>query len=129
MKRLKLLIVEDETIVALNLRMQLRKNNINVLPPVSGGEKALAVSKTEKPDIILMDIGLQSKMNGLEAAREILNIYNPLIIFTSGYMDKKLNNEIKTLNASILYKPFDVKEIIEIINKKFSEKDNFIYEI
>jgi DNA-binding NarL/FixJ family response regulator len=121
MKEIKLLIVEDETIVALNLRMQLRKNNINVLPPVGGAEQALALSKVERPDVILMDIGLTSKMNGIEAAKEILRVYSPLIIFTTGYLDEKVSNEIKSLNGCILYKPFNENDIIEKIREKLLE--------
>lgn len=114
---IKILIVEDELLVALNLKLQLMNpSSRTVLEPVSKGEKAIEVAKTERPDIILMDIVLGAKMNGLEAAKEILNIYSPVLIFTSGYIDDKISNEIDSFKAFKLKKPYQIEDVNKIIN-------------
>jgi DNA-binding NarL/FixJ family response regulator len=120
MNRTKVLIVEDEVIVSMNLKQQLLRFGLDVLPPVGNGEKAISVSRSEKPDVLILDIGLTSKMNGIEAARKIREIYNPLFIFTSGYMNERYNEEMRALNALIFYKPFDPKEIADSIRKTLS---------
>lgn len=117
MEKLKVLIVEDEIIVAMNIRQQLLKNNFNVLPPVGTGEKAIMVAEIEKPDVIILDIGLPSQMNGLEAAEKILIFHNPLIIFTSGYVDPEFELKIKSMDALLFYKPFNLDEIIKNIEE------------
>ena len=82
---LKVLVVEDEIFVAINLKQQLMQYfALNVLTPVAKGEKAVEVAEAERPDLIFMDIILSTNVTGIEAARKILNIYNPVIIFTSG---------------------------------------------
>jgi two-component system, response regulator PdtaR len=117
MEKLKVLIVEDEIIVAMNIRQQLLKNDYNVLPPVGKGEKAIMVAKIEKPDVIILDIGLPAPMNGLEAAEKILLFHTPMIIFTSGYVDSEFERKIKNMKALLFYKPFNLDEIIEVIEK------------
>jgi CheY-like chemotaxis protein len=117
MGKLKVLIVEDEIIVAMNIRQQMLKNNFIVLPPVGTGEKAIMVAEIEKPDVIILDIGLPSQMNGLEAAEKILMFHKPLIIFTSGYVDTEFEQQIKDMDALLFYKPFNLNEIIKSIEE------------
>ena len=59
-------------------------------------------------------------MNGLEADREILNIYKPVIIFASGYIDNKISNEIDSFMAFKLRKPYKIKEVNAIIETVFT---------
>ncbi|HZW39175.1 MAG TPA: response regulator [Ignavibacteriaceae bacterium] len=119
-KLIKILIVEDEMIVAFDLKQQLMTiPNHTVVDTVGKGDKAIEVAKLKKPDLILMDIVLGKKMNGLTAAREILNIYNPVIIFTSGFIDDKISDEITSMNAFMLRKPYNVSDINGIIEEVF----------
>jgi CheY-like chemotaxis protein len=119
-KHIKILVVEDELIVAADIKRQLMNDsNRTVLDLVSKGEKAIEVAITERPDVILMDIVLGTKMNGLEAAREILSIYKPVIIFVSGYIDDKISNEIDSFMAFKLRKPYKIKEVNAIIEAVF----------
>jgi DNA-binding NarL/FixJ family response regulator len=119
-KHIKILIVEDEILVAADIKHQLMQHsNRTVLDPVTKGEIAIEVAKTERPDIILMDIILGTKINGLEVAREILNVYNPFIIFVSGYIDDKISNEIDSFNAFKLMKPYNIRDINKLIQTVF----------
>lgn len=121
-KDIKVLVVEDEIIVAASIKQQLTNSlDLNVLKPVGKGEKAIEVAVSERPDVILMDIVLSTDMNGVEAAREILSIYNPVIIFASGYIDQKISDEIDSLKAFKLYKPYKLEDITTIINTAFPQ--------
>jgi CheY-like chemotaxis protein len=116
---LKVLIVEDELFVAMDLKRQIIKHlGFIVLTPVGIGETAVEVAEKERPDIIFMDIVLSSRMNGVEAARRIKNIYHPLIIFTSGYIDETISAEIDSLNAHKIFKPYEFEAVKNIFNKE-----------
>lgn len=122
MNNIKVLIVEDEAITAIFLKAELSRHKLNVLPPTGMAEKAIQVSLAEKPDLILMDINLASKKNGIEAAREILLAYSPLIIFITGYDDEKYREEIASLKSLIVHKPFEPQFILKLIKQKLPDK-------
>jgi CheY-like chemotaxis protein len=66
--RLKTLLVEDEFLIAMNLRVQLDKMGYSLCTPATTGEEAVKITASEHPNFVLMDINLAGKMNGLEAA-------------------------------------------------------------
>ncbi len=72
MKR-RILIVEDETMIAKDIESKLRNIGYEPLPLVSSGEKAVEKAGKLRPDIILMDVVLDGKMDGIEAAGQIKN--------------------------------------------------------
>jgi CheY-like chemotaxis protein len=117
-REIKILIVEDDIIVAADLRQQLMKtSNHIVLKPTTRAEGAVDIACRERPDLILMDIVLNSKNNGLKAAHEILNTYKPVIIFLSGYIDDAIANEIHAMGCYHLNKPYNVKSLNELISE------------
>jgi len=68
MKQKRILIVEDERVVAEDIRLTLESLGYAVSAIVSSAEEAVAHAAKDKPDLVLMDIVLQGKMNGIEAA-------------------------------------------------------------
>ena len=76
-----ILIVEDEAIVALDMKSSLEDCGYKNIEIVSSGEECLAFCKENNPDIIVMDIILSGKINGIETAAEIKDVP---VIFTSG---------------------------------------------
>jgi two-component system, response regulator PdtaR len=116
-KEIKILIVEDEAITAMYLQMRLQRLSYQVVKPVGSGETAIQVAQKELPNIILMDIGLAGKMDGIQTAKEILAFCDAHIIFMSGYNDTELRDQVKNLkSASYLVKPIGIQEIVDIIN-------------
>ena len=102
----KIMIVEDEIIIAVSLRRKLVNAGYKVCELVDTGEKAIEGMKEEEPDIILMDILLKGVMNGIEAAREIRAIRNIPIIFMTGYESERTMQKAKTVKpAGCLIKP------------------------
>jgi CheY-like chemotaxis protein len=120
MEKTKILIVEDEAIVALYLKIQLEKRNYKVTDKLTTGEQAVTSAQKENPDIILMDVHLAGKIDGLEAALAIRNFSNSNIIFMTGYEDGDMAKAVKELKFSkILVKPVSINEILDIIEKEF----------
>ncbi len=120
MKRTKILIVEDESIVALFLKVQLEKKGYSVTSRVITGEQAIQAAQNEDPDIILMDIHLAGKLDGIQAAMEIRHFSKANIIVMTGYEDEELRKTVNELQYSaILIKPVTINDIIEKIEEKF----------
>ena len=84
---LKVIIVEDERIVAENLRMVLEDEKIDVTGVVASGEEAVRIAELTSPDVVLMDIRIQGQLDGIQAAILIQNILptRPRILFISAH--------------------------------------------
>ncbi len=70
MNKAKILIVEDEAIIAMEIENQLQSLGYEVTSIVDTGEKAIEKAESDKPDLILMDIRIKGEMDGIEAAEE-----------------------------------------------------------
>ncbi len=84
MKKLRVLIVEDETIIALDLKQTLEEMGHDPLPVASTARQAVETARAADPDVILMDIVLKGDRSGIEAAREIRAFCEKPIIFLTG---------------------------------------------
>ena len=80
MGKTKILIVEDEVLVAKDLQHTLQNLGYDVSAAVSSGRKAIEAVEKEKPDLILMDIVLQGEMDGIETAKQIRSRFNVPVI-------------------------------------------------
>ena len=132
MERKRILIVEDETIIASDLQESLIDIGFDVISIVTTGEEAVEIVQKVLPDIILMDIILEGKMDGTEAAEIIREKYNIPVIFITAYSDdEKLLKAKKSNPYGYIIKPFDEKVLYSNImmaisnfeiNKKQQEK-------
>jgi PAS domain S-box-containing protein len=111
-----ILVVEDEAILAMYLNEILSINGYQVLSPVSTGEEAIKIAKEKKPAIILMDIDLSGKMDGIETA-EIINQENDIaIIFLTGFSQDSILQKAKATSPyGYLIKPVSERELIATI--------------
>ncbi|WP_048190133.1 response regulator [Methanobacterium sp. SMA-27] len=108
MLNIKILIVEDEIIMANDLKQQLEEIGYEVVGITGNGEDAIKKTGETKPDIILMDIVLKGEIDGIETTQQIRNLYNiPVIYLTSNYDDKILERAAKTYPAGYITKPYD----------------------
>ncbi len=118
MKPIKILIVEDEYIISEKLAHNLKGTGYIVLNIVRSGEEAVKEIKTETPDIIIMDIKLDGKLDGIETAKEISKTNLVPIIYLTGLTDPNtFNRAKKTSPASFLTKPYnqvDINNAIEL---------------
>jgi len=116
----KILMVEDDMIIAADISMQLTKFGYEVIGICTRAEDALKTIESNRPDIILMDIVLTGKMNGIEAAQIILeNFQIPVIFLTSNSDDATFQRAITTKPYAFISKPFQKSELERTIKLTF----------
>lgn len=112
MKPPRILITEDEMIVALDLERRMKKLGYDVCAVVSSGEEAVRRAAQLEPDIVLMDICLAGALDGIDAAAQIRRIHDlPVIYLTANADEKTLARARATHPASYLLKPFREREL------------------
>lgn len=108
----KILIVKDEGITALEIQNKVEEWGYNVVGVVSSGEEAVKTALDLKPDLILMDIVLKEKINGIEAAKIIKKSHEVPVIYLTAYADDKtLHNAKTTIPRAYIIKPFEENEL------------------
>ena len=110
MSKVKVLVVEDESIVSKDIQHSLKRLGYIVSGATATGEKSVDLAANEKPHIVLMDIMLKGDMNGIEAAEIIKREHNIPVIFLTAYADEATLEKAKiTEPYGYIIKPF--KEI------------------
>ncbi len=123
---LRILIVEDDMIIAANLAMQLSKLGYDILGIASRGEEALAHSKLNPPDLILMDINLKGKLNGIETVKAIQQINDiPVIYLTANSDEGTFASARSTHPFAFISKPFnqlDLERTIALLQEQLQPR-------
>lgn len=118
-----ILVVEDESIVARDIRNMLLGMGYAVADVVPTGEEAVAVAGEKLPNLALVDVRLQGEMTGVEAADHIYSKYNIPIVYLTAYADESTLQRAKVTEPfGYLLKPFEERELqttIEIALYKF----------
>jgi diguanylate cyclase (GGDEF)-like protein len=110
--RPRVLIVEDERIVALHLRQRLSALGYKVSAAVASGTQALHEIREKRPDVILMDINLEGELDGIETTRLIPpELHIPVIYLTAYSEETTLERARGTLAYGYLLKPFSDREL------------------
>jgi DNA-binding LytR/AlgR family response regulator len=139
MSKINILITEDESIVAKDIQMSLKKLGYNVTGICNNGEDAIRTAEEHRPDIVLMDIMLKGDMSGIDAADQIRKRLNIPIIFLTAYADESTLSKAKiTEPYGYIIKPFkeiDLRTTIEMALYKHQKEDevkkerDFLYSI
>lgn len=129
----RILIVEDERIVAEDLKTTLISFKYNVIDIVKRGEDAVERARDLRPDLILMDIHLSGTMNGIQAAEQIRRFADIPVIYLTAFADEHLLQSAKVTHPyGYILKPYAEREVhaaIEIalythaINRKLKESE------
>ena len=107
-----ILVVEDETIVAEDIKNRLEKLGYSVTFVVSSGDEAVEKASESHPDLVLMDIRLEGKMDGIKAARIIHNRFNIPVVYLTAYADDKTLQRAKiTEPYGYIIKPYTDREL------------------
>ena len=118
-----ILVVEDEIIVAKDIQIKLEKLGYTIIDIVSTGEDAIKITEDVHPDLVLMDIRLEGKMDGIDAANTIRNKFDIPVIFITAYGDEETFSRAKiTEPFGFILKPFETRELhsnIEIALYKY----------
>lgn len=126
MEKVKILVVEDEIIIADNICDTLEKLGYNALEPAISYTEALERIEEEMPDIAILDIELSGSKTGIDLAKKIKENYNfPFIFLTSNADSTTIMEAKKVMPPAYLIKPFTKEELytsIEIALYNFSQK-------
>ena len=112
----RVLIVEDETLIAEELRERLSGLGFSVIAAVASAEEGIEIATREVPDIVLMDIRLKGKKDGVEAAREIRARVDVPIVYLTAYSDNATLARVQQDEVcGYVLKPFHERELQEAI--------------
>jgi DNA-binding NtrC family response regulator len=118
--QLKILIVEDEIIIASLLKKILEIEGFSIVDIVSSGEKAIKITREQEIDLILMDIHITGIIDGIETSRLISENGDAKIIFITGYPDMETREKAGKINPlGFFIKPLNIEELVIFIKKKF----------
>jgi diguanylate cyclase (GGDEF)-like protein/PAS domain S-box-containing protein len=107
-----ILVVEDETIVALDIKQRLESMDYIVDATVMSGEQAIQKAEELLPDLVLMDIKLKGEMDGVEAAEIIHKRFHIPVIFLTAFADELTLKRAKITDAfGYILKPFEEREL------------------
>lgn len=124
MSQIKILIVEDNMIVAADIAATLSQIGYGVSGMLTRGEDVVGHIRNHRPDIILMDINLQGEMDGIQASQKILDEYQLPVIFLTANADKLTFERAKeTQPYAFILKPFDrfdLEHSIELAISRFA---------
>ncbi len=121
MEQIKILVVEDEMIIAADISMTLEEHNYDVIGMAPRGETALEIVKENAPDMVLMDINLKGKLDGIETALLMQEIRPTPIIFLTANVDQASFERAKAVQPyAFLGKPFKATELIRAIELAIS---------
>ncbi|GAB1544918.1 hypothetical protein NUACC21_75940 [Scytonema sp. NUACC21] len=111
-KKVKILVVEDERIIAFNTRETLESMGYVVLAIAASGEQAVEKAIQLRPDLVLMDIRLKGNMDGIQAAEQIWNTLSIPVIYVTGHSDKSTLERAKiTAPFGYILKPVKEEEL------------------
>jgi len=108
MKKVNILIVEDEPIIADDLSMSIEELGYHVCGVAASGKDALALIDSKQPDVVMLDIQLEDDITGIDVAHKIKEQYDiPYIFLTSHADSSTISDVVRTNPSGYIVKPFD----------------------
>jgi CheY-like chemotaxis protein len=108
----RLLIVEDEPIVALDLQQELEQFGCEVVALAQSADEALIAAEESKPDLAMMDLHIIGSLDGIQTARLLRDAYQVPSIFLTAYSDDTtINRAVREMPYGYLTKPFQTREL------------------
>lgn len=112
MNAYKVLIVEDEALIAEDLRRRIESNGHSVLGCAADSEEALALAAAGAPDLVLMDISLRGPVDGIETARRLREFCDAAIVFLTAFSEEKIVARAREVAPEgYLIKPYNPREL------------------
>lgn len=117
MENVQILVVEDESIVAIDIQNRLKGLGYSVAAIASSGEEAIKKAEETHPDLVLMDIRLRGDMDGIEAAKQIHAHLNIPVVYLTAYADDKTLERAKVTEPfGYILKPLEERELHSTIH-------------
>jgi DNA-binding LytR/AlgR family response regulator len=125
---MKILIVEDQMLIAANIANQLEGIGYEVVGIIPRGEEAVKFVQNEKPDLVLMDINLKGELDGIETAQRMQQDGKiPIIYLTANSDDAHFERAKETNPYAFISKPFkklDLQRAIELASARIIQENN-----
>ncbi len=127
LNKAKIIIAEDENIIAKDISKTLERLGYDVIATVRSGEAIIQKAESLKPDLVMMDIVLDGEMSGIEAAEKIMNTFNIPVIYLTALADNETLQRAKiTEPFGYVLKPFDERSLHSSIEMAlYKHKINF----
>jgi two-component system, response regulator PdtaR len=124
----KILVVDDEAIISMRLEERLQEMGYTVVGMAASGEDAIEKARRLTPDLILMDIVMPGRMNGIEAAKVIIGELDIPVVFVTSYADDGIIDRAKQVRPyGYIVKPFnelEIKAAVEVaLFRRAAEQD------
>lgn len=114
----RILVVEDELLVGLDMACMLEERGYEVVDAVDSGERAVSTAARERPDLILMDITIRGAMDGIETARAIRARAGTPIIFVTSYTEGPIRERAEATHpAGYVSKPFSPPDLEDAVRR------------
>ena len=108
----KIMVVEDEIVVAMELQSRLIALGYTVAGIVASGEEVMDLAEKTRPDLVLMDVKLAGEIDGIDAARNIRERHNIPVVYVTAHADNDTLKRAKlTYPLGYIVKPFSKKRI------------------
>jgi DNA-binding response OmpR family regulator len=121
---LRALIVEDEVLIAEELRERLSRLGFSVIGAVDSADEGIAIATRESPDLVLMDIRLRGEKDGVQAAQEIREQVDVSIVYVSAHSDLwTVERAKRTDHDGFILKPFHRRELQSVIEVAMLQRD------
>ena len=121
---MNIMIVEDESVTAMLMSKFLKLKGYQISGLAATGEEAIELINKEIPDLILMDIQLADKMNGIDAITEIRETHQIPVIFLTGYPEENIRLQADKLNPIAFFtKPILLNKLADTLNNLFKKID------
>jgi CheY-like chemotaxis protein len=122
----RVLIVEDEILIAEELRERLSRFGYSVIAAVDSADEGIAIATRELPDLVLMDIRLKGEKDGVQAAKEIRQQVDIPIVYVTAYSDQQTVDRAKqTEHDAYILKPFhrsELRSTIEVAMQRHARR-------
>jgi len=115
-RRLRIMVVDDESLIAMAVHDQLEYLGHEVVATASAGQEALTLAELHEPDLVLMDVHLGGGIDGLEVAARINAARPTAVIILTGFPDKTLVDRGKACGVvAHLLKPIDIEDLRQAV--------------
>ncbi|MFC1769859.1 response regulator [Nitrospirota bacterium] len=116
---MKVMIVEDEVLLALETKFELNSMGCEVTGIANSSEVAIDMLSRKVPDLILMDIVIQGQMNGIELTKVVADKFPACkVIYVTAYSDETILSKVKqSRHAGIMNKPFEPYRLTQILER------------
>jgi len=122
MPTLRILIVEDEFVVADSLQLLLRKRRTGPVGLAFSVDEALASIEADRPDLVLLDIMLQGERTGIDLGRQLSEQYQIPFIYVTSHSDRlTLQRAVATRPVGYLVKPFREAEVLDVVTQGLAQ--------